>query len=620
MKLLFLLLISTFVFAKEASLSHLLQDYESSQSLYHKTKIESAGHVIVYSRRDLERMQAYRLRDVLKIIPMFTLQISRIGQDNLIEAGASPVSSPPIKLYIDDHEYPSDLQQNIIYRYGNVNLYFVDHIEVYQGGTSIAFGNEVGSMVIRIYTKKANRENATSVQTSVDSQGGYSLSALSANQTKYFDYLAFANNSDEKYKKYTNRFDNTLNRDAKQKQFYFKFYKEKDWSLDLDFIGRSRDPFIGFGQRPLFGENRQYYGLIGFTKYFPHKIKLILSSSKEYSSPNDYDEGSIRLTNGKLVSHLDMNLYNISNKIQLEKRTLFGSHDLLIGLQLIDKHAHIGKYEANDVAQTIPNTPKKMNIAMLYAEDLYNFNKNNLVTFSAKFDHYYIKKRANSNQYSFRFGYIGIYNKNTMLKLFATDKYIAPRFNQISFSVKYKPNPNLDVARIKTVTSELQYKFNKRSILDFGYGYAWIKNPILFSKQQNKYINKNINTYYARYYIRYNYKFDYDNKLKIEYFTGDRKTIASPQDGALIELFDTFGKIDLYNQLSYRSAYSFGGVSIEASYDYTLGVTYRYSKQLNLKIKGENLFDDAPKVPFVDQGVSIQSTNRRVMATVEYTF
>jgi len=620
MKAFNLLLLSSALFAQEADLSHLLQDYASSEALYHKTKIESAGHVIVYSRRDLERMQAYRLSDVLKIIPVFTLQISRIGQSNLVKAGASPSASSPIKLYIDDHEYPSDLQQNIIYRYGNMNLYFVDHIEVYQGGTSIAFGNEVGSMVIRIYTKKAERENATSVQTSGDSEGGYSLSALSAHQTKYFDYLAFANHSDEKYEKYRNKFGDRLNRDAKQQELHFKFYKEKNWSLDVDFIGRKRNPFIGFGQRPLSGENRQYYGLVGFTKYFPHKIKLILSSSKEYSAPNDYDKGTIKLADGSRIQHLDMNLYNISNKIQLEKRTLFGAHDLLIGLQLIDKHAYIGKYEADGIAQNIPDTPKKMDISMLYAEDSYNFNKNNLVTLSAKIDYYSFAKRENSMQHSLRLGYIGIYNKNTMLKLFATDRYTAPRFDQTSFSVKYKPNPNLDVTKLKVVTSELQYKFNEQSTIDFNYGYIWIKNPIVFSQQQNQYINKKINTSFARYYIRYSYKFDYNNQVKLEYFEGDRDKIASPSKGVLIQLFDTFGKFDFYNQLSYRNKYTLNGVSVDASYDYTVGAIYRYSKQLNLKLKGENLFHDAAKVPFKDQGVLVQSVDERVMATMEYTF
>jgi len=619
MKAFNLLLLSSALFAQETDLSHLLQDYASSEALYHKTKIESAGHVIVYSRRDLERMQAYKLADVLKTIPFFTLQTSRIGLGNLVKAGASPSSSSPVKIYIDDHEYPSDLRQNIIYRYGNMNLYFVDHIEVYQGGTSIAFGNEVGSMVIRIYTKKAERENATSVQTSGDNRGGYSLSGLSANQTEYFDYLAFASHSDEKYKKYTNIFGNSVSKNGEQQQVHFKFYQEKNWSLDIDYSESESDPYIGFGRQPRSGETKQQYGLIGFTKYFPHKIKLILSTSKEESSLNDYDNGTIPLHNS-FVDHLDVNVYNISNKVQLEKRTLFGSNDLLIGLQVINKHAHIEKYKAENKKQAIPNTPKKMDIAMFYAENLYNINKNNLVTLSVKADHYNIDKIKNSNQYSFRLGYIGIYNNKTMVKLFSTRRYIAPRFVQTSFAGIYKPNPNLDVTKIKTITSELQYSFNKKSKLDLSYGYIWIKDPIIFSPQQGEYINKDINTYFARYYIRYNYEFDYNNKLKFEWYIGDREKIFSPQEGALMELFDTFGKVDIYNQLLYRSAYNFNDVHIDASYDYTLGAIYRYSKQLNFKLKGENLFDNASKVPFKDQGISVQETDRRVMATMEYTF
>ncbi|SFV74693.1 hypothetical protein MNB_SM-3-584 [hydrothermal vent metagenome] len=619
MKLLFLLSFATLLLAKEMKLDHLLQKYESSQALYKKTKIESAGHLIIYSRRDLERMQAYRLKDVLKIIPLFTLQTSRTGQENIIKAGASPSSSTPIKLYIDDHEYPADLRQNIIFQYGNMNLYFVDHIEVYQGGTSIAFGNEIGSMIIRIYSKKSSRENATSIQTSGDIQGGYSLSALSAKETKYFDYVAFASHSNEKYETYKNKFNNTINEDGKQQQVHLKFYREKNWSLDIDLSKRTTNPFVGMGKKPLFGTNEQEYSFIGFTKYFPHNIKLILSSSKEYSSPNDYDDKSIKLSNGTIVSHIDMNLYNISNKIQLEKKFLFQSNELLLGTQLIDKHAHIGKYEADGVKQNIPDTPKKMDILMFYVEDSYNFNPNNLITLSAKFDKYNIEKRPNSNQQSYRLGYIGIYN-DTMIKLFATRRYIAPRFNQTSFSLLYQPNPNLDVSKVKTITSEIQYKLDKKSQIDFSYGYFWSTDTLVFSQQQQKYINQNGTTYFSRYYIRYHYQFDYNNKFKLEYYASHRKVTASPAKGALIEFFNTIGKFDFYNQLAYRSTYTLLGVNVDASYEYTFASTYRYSRQLSIKLKGENLFNDAPKVPFVDEGILVQSIDRRVIATMEYTF
>jgi len=616
----FFIIWGMFLHAQEGKLNSLLEHYESTQELYHKTEVQSAGHVIVYSRRDLDRMQAYTLKDILKIIPTFTLQTSRLGLSNLVKAGTSPLDNSPIKLYIDDHEYPSDLRQNIIFRYGDMNLYFIDHIEVYQGGTSIAFGNEIGSMVIRLYTKKAQRENATSVQASVDTYNGNSLSILSANQTKYFDYLAFANNSQKKYDTYTNKFGNTLSKDALQQQLHLKFYKDKDWSLDIDINKHKSDPFIGFGQKPISGNLTQFYGLVGFTKYFPYGFKLILSASKEQAKPDGYDNHSIHLNDGSIVNHLNIDLDNISNKIQLEKRTTFGKNNLLLGIQFLNKHTHINKYMADGINKTIPDTPKKMTIAMLYAENSYNFDKNNLVTLSTKLDHYNIDKKDDSNQYSLRFGYIGTYHKKATLKLFAIRRYIAPRFVQTSFAPTYLANPNLDTTKIRSILSELIYKFNKHSILSLNYDREWIKNPIIFSQQQKKYINQYIDTYYKRYYIRYVHQFDYNNKIKLEYFFGNTEQISSPSRGALLELYDTFGKFDFYNQLSYRSAYKFNGINIVDGYDYTSAITYRYNSRLNLKLKGQNLFDNYSKVPFVTQGVSVPGIDRKVIATMEYTF
>jgi len=620
MKKVFLLLICSMLFAKEGQLESLLKTYEEKESLYHKTKIESAGHLIIYSRKDLERMQAYRLKDVLKTIPLFSLETSRLGENTLTASGASPMSSTPIKLYIDDHEYPSDLRGNLIYRYGEMPLYFIDHIEIYQGGTSIAFGNEVGSMVIRIYTKKSAREDATFIQTIGSSRGDYSLSAFSAKQTKNFDYLIFANNANDKYKKYKNQFGNTLSRDDKQQQVHMKFYKDDDWSLDIDFMNKNSDPFIGLGQKPISGTHKQDYSFVGFTKNFSHKIKLIASSSKEYSSPNDYDDGTIRLFNGKRVSHLSFDVYNISNKVQLEKRTIFDNDDLLLGVQLINKQAHIGKLIADGVEQKTPDTPKKMNIFMLYAENSYNFNKDNLVTFSGKLDHYDIDKIGKSNQHSLRMGYIGFLNKKTNVKVFAVDRYGAPRFNQTSLYTTYKANPKLDVVKIKMLSSELNYKLSKKSTLDFTYGYMWMKDIIVFSQKDNMYINQKAKVHYSGYSILYGYHFDIDNKINIRYFEGDMQTTLSPSKGVIVELFNTYGKFDFYNELLYRNSYTTNSKKVNSSCNYTLASTYRYSKQLTFKLKGENLFNNSSEVYFPDQGVYVQSIDRKIELAMEYMF
>jgi len=609
------------MFAKEGNLSHLLQNYESTQALYHKTKIESAGHLIVYSRRDLERMQAYTLKDVLKIIPMFTLQTSRLGLSNLIRTGSSPVVASPIKLYIDDHEYASDLRPNIIFRYGEMNLYFVDHIEVYQGGTSLSFGNEIGSMTIRIYTKKAARENATSLQASVDNYNGSSLSVLSANEAKYFDYLAYASSSKKNYQTYINKYGNKLSKNGKQQQVHLKFYKEKNFSLDFDLIQYKTDPFIGFGQKPLSGTLSQFYALIGFTKYFPYGFKLIMSHTIDNASPNEYDDNSIHLEDGSVSSHLDIDLKATSNKIQFEKKTVLSKHDLLIGLQLFDKQAHVKKYQADGINKIVPDTPKKMDIGMLYAEDSYNFNEHNLLALSAKVDYYKIENRKNSTQYSARLGYIGMYDDDkATLKVFAVRRYIAPRFTELSFAPTYHANPNLTVVKIKSLTSELIYKIDEKNTFDVSYGKLWIKDPIVFSFGQMQYINQNIHTDFERYDIRYKYKFNYNHKLKIEYFQGHKDYISSPERGALFELFDTFSKLNIYNQLSYRSSYTLNGVNVADGYDYTVAVGYKYNNHLNLKLKGENLLNNYSKTLFSTQGVEIPGIDKRVIATMEYTF
>jgi len=52
--LLFLLLSTSSVLLASDDLSSLLDDYEDKSQLHNKTKAESAGHLIIYSRDDLD--------------------------------------------------------------------------------------------------------------------------------------------------------------------------------------------------------------------------------------------------------------------------------------------------------------------------------------------------------------------------------------------------------------------------------------------------------------------------------------------------------------------------------------------------------------------------------------
>lgn len=95
---LFCLVSFTLLFSED-DLSSLLNEYESQSALHHKTKDESAGHLIVFSRNDLDKMQAHVLKDILKSTRFFNLQEGVKGNVALQRAGASCANSGCIRVY-----------------------------------------------------------------------------------------------------------------------------------------------------------------------------------------------------------------------------------------------------------------------------------------------------------------------------------------------------------------------------------------------------------------------------------------------------------------------------------------------------------------------------------------
>ena len=210
-------------------------------------------------------------------------------------------------------------------------------------------------------------------------------------------------------------------------------------------------------------------------------------------------------------------------------------------------------------------------------------------------------------------------------KLFATRRYVYPNVLQTSFAPpSLFPNPNLDAANVDMFTGEIGYNKNKSKLI-FGFAYKETDNGLIFNKLKKIYVNNDSTVYFHRYYIRGEYKFNYDNKIIVEAFKGFKDVYASPGSGALVQLFNTFGKFDIYNELIYRAGYTVdygaGDINIDKGYDYTLAVTYNINKKLKLKLKGENLLDEASKTPIDPEGfIQVPAIERRGILTMEYTF
>lgn len=612
----FLLLLSTFLFSKDVLLDDLLAEYEKSESLYHQTKKESAGHLILFSREDLDQMQAYTLNDVLKTIRMFNSEATRMGMTTLVKSGTNQIAPNPVKIFINSHELNSATMGNALTQYGKMGLYFIDHIEIYQAGNSVTFGNEPGSMIIKLYTKEPSRENATSTQVSIDTRASLNLRAIDAREIGEYSYLANIDISKNNYDTYNaNGYD--LSRDGDRGQVYVKFSKDENYDIEISAAKEKYDSFSGLSNAPVDGYINAKNIYLQATKHFDNKLNVILSLSHEEADILSKDALGIPTVYG-ITNQIDVNIGSDIYSAIIEKRFIYGANDLFIGAHIKHQKFNINEYKRDGVDTSITWGPQERNVYMAYLENLYNFNENNLITFSAKLDHYDNDTSKSSTEHILRLGYVALLDKNWTFKFFAMKSYIYPTFRQTTFSPNININPDLESIKNRTITAELIYK-NDKTTLTFSGGNSEAKNSIIFSPTLKKYVNVDDTNSFQRAFARVDHIFDVNNKITIEYFKMFNDKYVSPGNGGLIQLFNKFSKFDIYNELVYRSDYtSSDAIKMPAGYDYSFGLIYHASKKLEVKLKGENLLDQASEIPI--NGIDVPLMERRGLLTLEYTF
>jgi iron complex outermembrane receptor protein len=612
-----LFLLNILLYSQEQSLDNLLKEYTSSKELYLETKKESAGHLIIFSRSDLDKMQAYTLNDVLKTLRMFTLQTRKNGMTTLTKAGDSQLSSHPAKIYINSHELNSATLGNVLVQYGKMGLYFIDHIEVYQAGSSVTFGNEPGSMLIKLYTKEPSRENGTSTQVSLDSLGGSTLQAVDAGVFDDYSYLANVDLKKDNFKSYRTN-NSELSKDGKRGQFYFKFSKDESYDIEVGAAEAIYDIFSGLGTAATDGYTHTKDIYVQATKYFDNDVIIKLSSSYESLKLYNQDSIGILLPDATTTNSLNTTIGTKVNSATLDKRFINGSNDLLIGAQFKHQKFKIDEYKSNGVDKPMTWGPTDLSIYMAYLENLYNINENHLITLSAKIDHYDNDLSKSSTEHILRAGYVALIDESWKFKLFAVKSYVYPTFLQTTYSPNYNINPDLQSSKSVTYSAEIIYNTDKAT-LSFGGGTSEVDDEIVFNMSQNRYVNSTQKDSCDILHANAEYRFDIDNKLRIEYFKSFQKNYYSPKDGGFIQFFNTVGNFDFYNELIYRSAYtSIDNVKMSAGYDYSLGAIYKINRRTEVKLKGENLLGRASEVPL--SGIKVPAIDRRVLLTMEYTF
>ncbi len=616
-------------------LAELLESYKQSSDLSNITKRESAGLLNLYTRDDLEKMQANYLMDVLRSVP--GLYFARSKKNYIRYARPSTANLPlsSIRLYINDHDMSSSSFGSAFMIWGDMPLGFIDHIEIYRGTSSIEFGNENASLVIKVYTKDASREVGGKVQLLGDdygsmAAGGYYAQTLPSGLS-YFAYLQRNSINQKVYHNYYNGKEYDFESDRDDVTFYANLFYD-EWTFEAGNYSKTSGNFVGLGihQTPTGGEFDSRHTYVHATKEFAANWKLQISYDNIDYDRNFIDENGIKIydptldTTQTVLDYATRFRDDIASVI-LEKRLHVGEHELLFG----GFYKYKG-FRQNGAFSNLPSSyyiedsyRNALHLYSFYIEDTYDYDMNTKLVASVKGDFYRYEKSVDAqNEYIMRLGVVKNIAKS-QFKLFYTDSYVmvAP-FQLYNDQLPYKTDPHLKYPSSQILTASLEYKMDRHSFELQG-AYNKVSDSIIFVN--NGYTNSAEASSFTTFQAKYSYKHDLYNRADIDIFYGKNSTgeVYSPEYGANFYLFNTIGKWDIYNELLYKCSYpaNYGvEMEIEASLNWSSAVKYHYSKDLALGVKWENILDDSYQILYKGLTQPIQSVDRKLWVNMEYTF
>ncbi|MFA6192279.1 MAG: TonB-dependent receptor plug domain-containing protein [Sulfurimonas sp.] len=621
----FLLLITLFftslLVTADDNIDSMLQNLRKKSELHNKTKEENAGFVTIYSREDLDRMQAYTLKDILKSIPFMTYQEGLVGTPTIANVGSALNYMPNTRLYIDNHEVSSTYFGSAFYIYGDMKLGFVDHIEVYQGGNGLDFGIESSLRTIRVYTKTPHRENNTQAKILADNRGSLSEHIYSGQEIDDVEYGVYVSGNQNNREDFNNNGSN-LSKDAK-KTHVLMTLKTKGFNLLTSRYDSLQDGFAGYGANSApkgTNEINKYHQFLYASYDIVDNLTAYASiddsmSSMNFYEPNGYNRG--------LSSSLDVKWKENIYKGGIKGSKIVASNYFKYGFEYAEKTLKPEQSEYENLNTLNVKGPTCINLNSIYVEDSFKITEASTLTGTTKLDHF-------SDNYNneakiepvFRVGYTYDFYEDYKAKISYNHTYISPSlFYTTTYSGKTQVNPEILPSRYNGLTTEFAKKSNNTQV-KVGAIYFELENGIYFNSISKQYDNINTKTKLTNLYLEFKYSFDLFNSLDFNVYRGvnSENLQYSSDRGATVRLLNTYNKFNFFNEITYRSDYtSVENIKIDAGFDYSLGASYKVNKKLSFDIKGENIFNKASQTPILGVG-SVSSIDRTFIFGMEYLF
>lgn len=637
------LLVSPFSFSKnleEQNILYLFKKYEEKADLSNQTKRESLGHVIVFTRKDLDIMQANYLSDVLKLVPLSNFGPNEFGVESLTNAGELYKISTKYRLYINDHEISSIATYSPFLTYDRYPLDNIDHIEIYFTPGAIAVSNEPSQMIIKMYTKTPERENVNLLRGILDSKSSYTFSFFSGKKLKNnTSYLFTLNHAKIDFQQLFVNGKN-ISRNQERTHLFFQYRKE-DWYVGTSASYVKRNSFSGFSQdgSPDSQHMISKVGFISITKYFLEDKSLKTNFAYDIQNRNLLESNK---SSDDGVSHPafwpEYNLTSFhENKIMhkiaftINKEWYQKDNELLVGAfvryykQDVDKfnvEYLDGAIKRDEKNSSYYNVVKYFWISSLYAENKHNINENNLLIIGARLDEYKFEGSSEEQKINARIGIISYPKKDWLIKGFITQGYILPSL----FTVEANKDKKLKPTNFIAYTLETNYKINSHFISGF-----FSVNKIENFPQYNPTTQsmENSKDSYSIYFfaLRYIWEINPFNRFEVNIWKseakGNFKNCFSPNLGGNARLLTEYKSWQFYNELVFKDKYSIHGREIPATFNYTFGISKSLKNGWKLRLKGENVFNNSAKIvykPISGSPIEYQAFDRRFLLTLEKVF
>ena len=626
MKLFFLYILTFSTLLSAYNIDQMLDLYRKDSDLSNKTKNESLGHLTIYTRDDIERMQAHKLSELLNSLRSFRYDENMLGVPDVFHTDPALYGSDVVKIFINDHEITSAFAGSGLFIYGNIDLGFVDHVEIYEGSTSTRINSEPAVVTIKLYSKDPVREVGTNIQGYVGSRGTNHENISYASAADDFKYYLYASRSDIDRTQYTHAGHN-LSRDYKDKHALMTM-DYKNIKLGVEYIDHQADPFLSLSMFATPNDGDMEYKLkrISATTTFLNddSLKLSLSFIRINDNLNLHMDGTrwspanLLLTHDSMLSESIDDIYNA----KLEKIFDYKANHFIVGSEYTKKSLHDINTYNNGVYATPPAFVDN-SILSFYLQDDYALTQNQMITASVKYNDYDSKSNLTQRDFDtlqMRLGYI-VTSKSSMFKAFASQMQLPTE----QYALETSPLHIIEILHIRDFSAEYSKSINKNTV---GACLEYIQNEnsqFIIARNGGK---KYYNNYSAS--MKYDYEFNPFNDLKsmvyINKYHNPVTTESETVNGAYVRLLNTWRKFDIYNEADYyRVKHSpINGIN------YNLGLRYKATDALIFSAKGTNIFNSAAKSKYSyvqmngftpeQKSLYISPIDRTFIVGMEYSF